>query len=285
MLNDKPSIRIMETLNIKPSTPEATLAQCKNCNAEFSGKFCSACGQKYITERITVRRIFLELFASLTNLEKGFWYTFKMLFVNPGEVVRHFINGQTVRYYPPVRYLLLWITISVALSLMSGLYDQQQAAVQDLTSVAQEPEVAELQRKLQQQIQNEMKKYLTFLPLLMLPFMGWASFLVFRKREQNYAEHLVLNAYAYGQTTAMGIPLLLLTMAFPGLHPFLFLKIILLSIGYYAYLYRSFFQIRIGKAIFKGIFSTFLAYTFALLFFGIIGIVVGILVALKMKGG
>lgn len=274
----------METLNIKPSKPEVTLVQCKNCHTEFSGTFCSDCGQKHISERITVRRIFSELFASLTNLEKGFWYTFKMLFINPGEVVRQFIQGNTVRFYSPLRYMLLWITISVGISLFSGLYDQQQAAVKEMAGYSLKPEVAEKQREVQQQIQNEIRKYLTFMPLLILPFMGLASYWVFRRRGQNYAEHLVLNAFAYGQTTAIGIPVMLLILVFPVLLPYLFFKIILLSVSYYAYLYRSFFRIRIGGAIIKALLSNFLAYLFAFLFFGIIGLVAGIFIALKMKG-
>lgn len=275
----------MELVNLQPVESDSAGVHCKSCGIALQGKFCSGCGQKHITERITVRRIFTELFASLTNLEKGFWYTFKMLLLNPGVVVRHFIQGNTVRYYSPLRYLLLWITISVGLSLFTGLYDQQQAAMQEMTGYSQKNEVAEKQREVQQQIQAEVRKYLTVLPLLILPFMGLASYWMFRRRGQNYAEHLVLNAFAYGQTTAIGIPLMLLVLVFPVLLPYLFFKIILLSVAYYAYLYRSFFRIRIGGAIVKAFFTNLLAYFFAFLFFGIVGLVAGIFIALKMKGG
>ncbi len=275
----------METLNIKPSKPEVALVQCKNCNAEFSGTFCSDCGQKHITERITVRRIFSELFSSLTNLEKGFWYTFKMLFVNPGEVIRNFINGQTVRYYSPLRYLLLWIALSVGLSLSTGLYDRQQEKVQDITAYSDKPEVAEKQRQLQQQVNAEMRKYLNFMPLLILPFMALASYWVFRKRGQNYAEHLVLNAYVYGHTTAIGILPLLLILAVPSLFPYLMLKVFLISIIYYAYVYQSFYSTSLVKASFKAILTTIIGYAMVMVFFGIVGIVAGIFMALKMKGG
>ncbi|MFN7116007.1 MAG: DUF3667 domain-containing protein [Saprospiraceae bacterium] len=275
----------MEILDVKPSESKSTVTTCKNCSAVLHGEYCSACGQKTITERITLPKIFHDLFAIFTNLEKGFWYTLKMLFVNPGEVIRNYINGKTVQYYPPLRYLLLWVAISVALSLFTGLYDQQQEAMQELTTMSQKPEVAEMQRKMQQQIQNEMRKYLNFLPLAMLPFMGLASLLAFRRRGENYAEHLVLNAYAYGQTTAVGIVIQLLILAFPKLIPFLAVKVILLSVLYYTYLYRSFFQVRTAQATIKAVFSTVLGYTMAITFFGIIGMIVGIFMIVKMKGG
>lgn len=275
----------MEIVNFQSVESSSSVAHCKNCGIELQGKFCSDCGQKHITERITVRRIFSELFASLTNLEKGFWYTFKMLIINPGAVVREFIQGNTVRYYSPLRYLLLWITISVGLSLFTGLYDQQQATMQEMTGYSQKEEVAAKQREAQQQIQTEVRKYLTFIPLLILPFMGLASYWVFRRRGQNYAEHLVLNAFAYGQTTAIGIPVMLLILVFPALLPYLFFKIILLSVAYYAYLYRSFFRIRIGGAIVKALFTNVLAYFFAFFFFGVVGLVAGIIIAIKSKGG
>lgn len=273
----------METLNVKTAAPESVSLACKNCDTELHGAYCSECGQKVITARITLWHIFSELVSIMTNLEKGFWYTLKMLFVNPGEVIRNFIAGRTVLYYPPLRYFLLWTAVSVAISLFTGLFDHQQETVQSLTAYSAKPEVAAMQREMQQQIQSEMKKYLNFLPLFMLPFIGLASYWIFRRRGQNYAEHLVLNAYAYGQTTVIGIVLMFFVFAFPSLIPFLTLKVILISIVYYAYLYRSFFYLRTLPAIFKALLTTVLGYAMGMLFFGMIGIIAGIFLYVKMK--
>lgn len=257
--------------------------ECKNCGISHEGKYCNECGQKVITERITIRHIFSELVSILTNLEKGFWYTLKMLFFNPGEVIRNYLAGQTVRYYPPLRYFLLLVAISVGISLTTGVYDKQQKAMQGLTAYSQKPEVAKMQQQMQQQVQSEMKKYLNFLPLFMLPFIGLASYWLFRRRGQNYAEHLVLNAYAYGQTTAIGIVLMFFVFAFPSLIPFLPLKVILISVAYYAYLYRSFFKLRMLPAISKALIINVLGYAMGILFFGMIGIIAGIFLYIKMK--
>ncbi len=259
--------------------------ECKNCGEILHGVYCSVCGQKLITKRITLRNIFQDVLAIFTNVEKGFLYTFIMLLKNPGEVVHRYISGSTVRYFPPLRYLVLWIAISVAISLFFGVFDQQQGMMQDYTMLSEEPEVLDMQLELQQKIQNEIRKYLNVLPLLILPFMGLTSYWLFRRRGQNYAEHLVLNAFAYGQTTAISIIFTLFVIISPTLLPFLFFAGLLLTILYYTHLYHGFYELSWVGAAVKALLTTVLGYALFIIFSGLIGMVIGIFIALKMKAG
>ena len=52
---------------------------CKNCAAPLEGPYCSQCGQKALTERITLSYIIRSFAEALTNVEQGFWYTMRTL--------------------------------------------------------------------------------------------------------------------------------------------------------------------------------------------------------------
>ena len=95
---------------------------CKNCETTLQGKFCHECGQKVIEERLTVKQLFRFLLKIITNVEKGFWYTTKTLFSAPGAVVRDYWRGKTIKYYHPIRYLFIWATLSILLSLWFGVF-------------------------------------------------------------------------------------------------------------------------------------------------------------------
>jgi hypothetical protein len=84
---------------------------CAHCHAELVGSFCHVCGQKQITTRFTVKRMYSDILASLTNLEKGFLHTFKALLVSPGKVINGYLNGDTAAIFKPFRYAFIWATI------------------------------------------------------------------------------------------------------------------------------------------------------------------------------
>jgi len=229
--------------------------ECKNCGTILQGKYCSDCGQKMITERLTLKKINHDVFAIVLDVEKGFLHTIKMLFVAPSTVVKDYISGKTVRYYHPLRYLILLVTFSVALNLTLGLYDRQQTEIQSLMGVSQSDRV--LQK--QQEMQQEMKKYMNIIPLFLVPFASLASYWLFRRKGWNYAEHLVLNAYIQGQLALIGIPILLLSLALPTIMP-LFSAVILLSIAYGTYVFRGFFEVSTWKAAVKNTLTHLLGY-------------------------
>lgn len=234
--------------------------ECKNCGETLHGAYCSACGQKVITQRITVRHIFGELFSIITNVDRGFLYTAKMLFVAPGEMIRNYLQGQTRQHYPPLRYVILLIAISVAINLGFGLYDQQQSEIQSMMGTPTEQNAEIMQA--QQQFNDGMKKYLNLLPLALIPILSLFSYLFFRKKGWNYAEHLVLNAYLQGQLALIGIPVMLLCVMFltSQLTVQILYSLLLVGIFYGAYVYVRFFQVGALQAFFKYLFTFIFAY-------------------------
>lgn len=242
--------------------------ECKNCGTALSGRFCAECGQKVIDDRLTLRPIFIDLFAIITNVEKGFWHTALRLFQAPGDTIRAYLSGKTVRYYHPLRYLVIWVTFSVALNLSLGLYDRQQ---QDMKSIINTP-TTEKSEAVQQQIQNEVKKYLNIIPLAMVPFLSLMSYLFFIRRGWNYAEHLVLNAYTQGQMAMIGLPIMLLSIVAWNTD-IVFSIAMVISILYGAYVYKTFFKVGILQAIIKNILVHLFGYLIVTILFFVITVI------------
>ena len=79
---------------------------CKNCNSELSGNYCSNCGHAAKPKRIDFQYIMTEI-KSLFFFERGFFYTIKELLIRPGQSVREFISTDRYRLVKPITFLLL----------------------------------------------------------------------------------------------------------------------------------------------------------------------------------
>src|SRR5690606_27644653 len=87
---------------------------CLNCEKELTDKFCSGCGQKAATHRISFKNfIFHDLLHGTFHIEKGMLFTAKQTLICPGEVAHDYISGKRKRYYNVL--LLILITIAFPL--------------------------------------------------------------------------------------------------------------------------------------------------------------------------
>ena len=228
------------------------MEQCKNCEASLEGPYCSQCGQKALTERITLKYILRSIVETLTNVEAGFWYTMRALLTRPGIVAREYMEGKRRLYYHPIRYLFILVTIATVITLATGVYDLQQSEILQLQNDAIGLEPNEKAVANQQKVQEEVKKYLNLVSLLTLPFFSLVGFWLFRKRAYNYAEHLVIVSFWSAELAAIGLPVQLLFLFFPGAIMYALPLTMLISSAYYGWGYRQLFQIGYGQAFFKG---------------------------------
>jgi hypothetical protein len=82
-------------------------AACRNCGAEVTGNFCSACGQENTDYRVSLRRLVGDLVDEVFQLESRLWRTLWTLFRRPGQLTREYNAGRRVRYTTPLRLYLL----------------------------------------------------------------------------------------------------------------------------------------------------------------------------------
>ena len=84
------------------------MSACPNCDAEFSGRFCSNCGQRAVAHlRPTLHDLSHEAFHELSHVDNKILRTLKLLLFEPGMLTREFFEGKRARSVSPIRLYLL----------------------------------------------------------------------------------------------------------------------------------------------------------------------------------
>jgi hypothetical protein len=86
---------------------------CKNCGHRLHDLYCSHCGQKADTSKISFGYLCREVFHFVTHLERGFLFTSFQMIIHPGKTAKNYIDGKRKRYQSPISYFLIWTTILI----------------------------------------------------------------------------------------------------------------------------------------------------------------------------
>ncbi len=232
---------------------------CSNCGNEFEGHYCPACGQKVIHHRNTVKHFFKLLFNSF-DIDRGIVYTTRMLFTDPDIIVNDYLNGKTIRYYNPLKYLLVLTSFYAILMIGFNVFDTNVETTNEMMGEYGK------QTQFQQSINSYIKRYLSIIPILILPFYSIVSKWMFRKHKLYYGEHLLINTYLYAQYIVMATFLMLSLLAFDGLLKLLLpLGYIILTI-YYTYATKKIFNTSYVVAFLKSFVIILLGMVFFVVF-------------------
>ena len=206
--------------------------------------------------RWTTQSLIGQFIQQLTNIERGFLYTAKVLFSDPAKIVKGYWQKKTINYYNPFRYLLIWLAINLLISFWLGIDDLLQAQLQ--------PQFVEEDFSADQIAQADMQfdSWLNVLVLLLLPCIALATKLLFAKSQTNYAEHLIMNAFVLGQqsliTSFTHFAFALIPALFAIYIPFNFL----VGIVYNSYVFKRVFDdplwLTVLKAVAVGVIGTFI---------------------------
>ena len=174
-----------------------TTQLCKCCGAELEGKFCSNCGQRADTKRLTAKSLWVDFVYSIGNIDRGIVYTLKRLFTHPGSMIKEYLEGRRVVYTKPITLLIVLTTI---LGLLSSLMYYSQTGKIPGSNVNRNVEVDGLVEILgiMEVVLEKVLDNTLILSLLMIPFFAWMTRLFFRKygaRSYNYAELLFMNIF------------------------------------------------------------------------------------------
>ncbi len=231
---------------------EAT--KCINCGADSSSKFCPDCGQRTGVKRITFREGWNDFWARIYGFDGMFVSTLRDLTIRPGKASQLFINGNRIKYYGPVGYFFLMITL---LYLVGSLLDipivEFMKSAGKTASFTPPPKAGSGQEKFMETMMQFMSDNLKLVSFLYIPMQAFASrFLFFRKSNLNYFEHAILPFYVQGHIYWLSIFSVILfsisgTFMNGGISIFI-------SLAYFGYAYADFFTYQSKvKAFFKGI--------------------------------
>ena len=162
-----------------------TKNNCLNCGEEVTNKFCSVCGQKTDTHRITFKNfIFHDVLHGTFHIEKGILFTAKQALLRPGKAALDYIAGKRISYYN-VFYLIL---ITTGLMLFARhFYSELESSRENAVEVKQY--VNEASKKFDELVSQKIK----FIIFLFVPFGAINSFLLFRRKKLNLSEHAILS--------------------------------------------------------------------------------------------
>ena len=157
---------------------------CKNCNNELNGNYCSNCGHPVKLKRIDKSYIKNEI-GQFLLFDKGFFYTIKELIIRPGQSVRAFISEDRNRLVKPITFLIL---TSLIYTLINYFFHIDDAYVNDI--IREDKEAIEIFRQLRDNI--------GYLNLFMGFFIAFATKLFFKKYGYNYFEIFILLCFLMG---------------------------------------------------------------------------------------
>ena len=137
------------------------------------------------------------------------------------------------------------------------------------------------QIELNQKVQEYIKKYLSFVILLNVPFISFFSWIFYRKKKYNYAEHLVINAYGYSLVSMFGIISIMIEV-FLG-NPAISMAIsLILNVGLMAYVFMQTFKDNYFLSLLKFLISFIMSYILAIILISIL--MMTVIILKKMLG-
>lgn len=102
---------------------------CTTCDTRFEGNYCPRCGQSARIGRYSFKKAFL-LFLDVWGLgNRGMFRTLRDLILRPGYMIRDYLRGMQMAYFPPFKLffllLALWLVIDSGLNIQFVNRDEQ----------------------------------------------------------------------------------------------------------------------------------------------------------------
>lgn len=158
---------------------------CLNCNEITERNYCSNCGQKTDTHRITLKHfLFHDIVHGVWHMEKGILFTIKQAILRPGKAALEYIDGKRIRYYNVFYLILLLIGLGILIEniFISAIDSYVYYGAPD--EPVKSPEASKAL--------DFLTKYIKFFMLLAIPVYAFNSYLLFNRKKLLYSEHLII---------------------------------------------------------------------------------------------
>jgi len=174
--------------------------ECKNCNSPLpiDSRYCARCGNRVVSKRLTVKTVLHQFSNQFFDIDNKILKTFIHLITKPEVVINKFIEGSRKTYANVINYLALSLTlVGFQLLILRKFYPETMES--STTSGGLDPEM----EKRIAEMGEYFFDYFGLMTIIFIPFLALATYIIFRNRAYNYAEHIVFNMYASAQYTIM----------------------------------------------------------------------------------
>lgn len=174
-----------------------THKNCLNCEKELTDKYCSGCGQKADTHRISLKHFVLhDVLHGTFHIEKGMLFTAKQALIRPGKAALDYISGKRIRYYNVFYLILICIGIMLFTRHIGDLFYDNSGEI-----IADKVYPNEASERLDKLFSQKLK----FILFLFVPFGALNSFILFRRKKLNFSEHSILSGIVLLGILLLGI--------------------------------------------------------------------------------
>lgn len=198
--------------------------ECATCHTEFHGNYCPRCGQKSTIGRYSFKTAFLTFLDVWGLGNRGMFRTIRDLLLRPGYMIRDYLSGMQMAYFPPFKMFFLVITLSVLVD--SGLNIKMTNTLNNTfttttkVDVSKEPDQAlndnDSKKKLELKILDKIDKCVSWLDnnqtivqFLLLLVLSSPMYLLFRKNKKipdiRYSELFIAMVYITNMMTIINI--------------------------------------------------------------------------------
>ncbi len=93
---------------------------CKNCGEFSEGHFCPNCGQRMSVYKVTFKETFQDFMDVVFSVNAPLFITLKGLLIQPGKILRDYLNGHRKKYYKPVSFFILTTVLYLVIRSLIG---------------------------------------------------------------------------------------------------------------------------------------------------------------------
>lgn len=256
-MNDTPPIKVRD----------AETLVCQHCGNQFTGAFCPKCGMPARWKRFNWRLLFVNFLDIWGFGNRSMFRTIRDLLWRPGYMIRDYLRGHHLSYFPPFKMLAVWTVLILFMMWLLGHFNGT-APVDDVASLPRGIE-GSIQRNVSattSMFLDQIKRAMVFLDdhmlysiiirnILVVLAVKWA----FRKvSDFNIVETFISQIYINCQFHILAFVRMLLTWSIPG--PFIlfpYLEGLLYPAVVLTYDFHQLYGVTWKKAFWRTIVATF----------------------------
>ena len=185
--------------------------KCATCGTEYQGNYCPRCGQSSKIGRYSFKNAFL-LFLDVWGLgNRGMFRTLRDLILRPGYMIRDYLSGMQMAYFPPFKLFFLLTALSLVIEGGINLkgknyFEEARVMMNNYLEEAKAESVTAEEKEADKTIREYSNKFLTYQQrfpnistLAFLVIMSGFLYIFFRRSPAipglRYSEFLVSQVY------------------------------------------------------------------------------------------
>lgn len=183
---------------------------CATCKTEYQGNFCPRCGQSAKVNRFSFKSAFLHFLDVWGMGNRGMFHSLRDLILRPGYMIRDYLDGMRMAYFPPFKMLFIFTTLALVVNYGFNIkgkpYDihREESLIyvgDTITDDKKEPELGQKTMLLISNYQHQHPAIVSLLSVILLSVFLYPFFKRMKSRPDiRYSEFLVAIIYTANMT-------------------------------------------------------------------------------------